>query len=76
MCGRYKMAVFNIPASPVKNTLKIDSFLGVDFTSDINEIDTRRTPEGQNFINNNGAIEKINGYKILERYVECRYNTR
>lgn len=65
MCGRYKMAVFNIPASPVKNTLKIDSFLGVDFTSDINEIDTRRTPEGQNFINNNGAIEKINGYKIL-----------
>lgn len=59
------MAVFNIPASPTKNTFKIDSFLGVDFTSDINEIDTRRTPEGQNFVNNNGAVEKINGYKIL-----------
>ena len=59
------MASFNIPASPQKNILKIESFLGVDFTSDINEIDMRRTPEGKNFINKNGSIEKINGYKVL-----------
>ena len=59
------MAVFNIPSSPEKNIFKINSFLGVDFTSDINEIDIRRTPNGKNFINNNGAIEKINGYKKI-----------
>ena len=35
------MAVFNIPSSPEKNIFKINSFLGVDFTSDINEIDIR-----------------------------------
>ena len=59
------MANFNIPAAPAKYTISIPGFLGVDFSSAINEIDKRRSPDAYNIINNNGAIEKRNGYKVL-----------
>lgn len=59
------MANFNIPSSPTRYQQNINSFLGVDYSSDINTIDKRRSPEAFNIINNNGSIEKRNGYKIL-----------
>lgn len=59
------MASFSVPAAPEKYTISIPNFLGVDFSSAINEIDKRRSPEAYNVISNNGSIEKRNGYKIL-----------
>lgn len=59
------MANFNIPASPTTYEANLTDFLGVDFSSSISDIDKRRSPNGYNFINNNGTIEKRNGYKVL-----------
>lgn len=59
------MANFNVPSSPSTYEANLTSFLGVDFSSSITEIDRRRTPNGYNFINTNGTIEKRNGYKVL-----------
>lgn len=59
------MANFNVPGSPPTYEANLSGFLGVDFSSSITDIDRRRTPNGVNFINNNGKIEKRNGYKIL-----------
>lgn len=59
------MANFNVPSSPTTYEANLTSFLGVDFSSSITEIDRRRTPNGYNFINTNGTIEKRNGYKVL-----------
>lgn len=59
------MANFKIPKSPKKYTVNLSGLLGVDFTSDMSDIDKRRCPEGYNFINKNGTIEKRNGYKVL-----------
>lgn len=59
------MANFNVPSSPATHEINLAGFLGVDFSSSITDIDRRRSPRGYNFINNNGTIEKRNGYKIL-----------
>lgn len=59
------MTTFNVPSSPTTYETILSGFLGVDFSSSITDIDKRRTPNGYNFINNNGAIEKRNGYKVL-----------
>ena len=59
------MANFNVPASPTTYESNLTGFLGVDFSSSMTEIDRRRTPDGYNFINKNGTIEKRNGYKVL-----------
>lgn len=59
------MANFNVPSSPTAYETNLSGFLGVDFSSSITDIDRRRSPRGYNFINNNGTIEKRNGYKVL-----------
>lgn len=59
------MTNFNIPVSPTKYQFNLTGFLGVDFSSSMSEIDRRRCRDGCNFINNNGTIEKRNGYKVL-----------
>lgn len=59
------MANFNVPASPDTYEVGLSGFLGVDFSSSITDIDKRRSPNGYNFINTNGTIEKRNGYKVL-----------
>lgn len=59
------MANFNVPSSPTTYEANLKGFLGVDFSSSISDIDKRRSPRGYNFINNNGTIEKRNGYKVL-----------
>ena len=59
------MASFNVPSSPTTYETNLSGFLGVDFSSSITDIDKRRSPKGYNFINNNGTIEKRNGYKVL-----------
>lgn len=59
------MKVFNVPSSPTKYEIKLGGLLGVDFSSSMSEIDKRRSPDGYNFINENGTIRKRNGYKVL-----------
>lgn len=59
------MANFNVPSSPTTYETNLSGFLGVDFSSSITDIDKRRSPDGRNFINTNGTIEKRNGYKVL-----------
>lgn len=59
------MANFNVPSSPTTYETNLSGFLGVDFSSSITDIDRRRSPNGRNFINTNGTIEKRNGYKVL-----------
>lgn len=59
------MANFNVPSSPTTYEANLTGFLGVDFSSSISDIDKRRSHRGYNFINNNGTIEKRNGYKVL-----------
>lgn len=59
------MANFSVPSSPATYEANLTGFLGVDYSSSITDIDKRRSPRGYNFINNNGTIEKRNGYKIL-----------
>ena len=59
------MASFNVPRSPKTYETNLIGLLGVDFTSSISEINNRRSPAGHDFINNDGTIEKRNGYKIL-----------
>ena len=59
------MASFSVPSSPTTYEINLSGFLGVDFSSSITDIDKRRSPKGYNFINNNGTIEKRNGYKVL-----------
>lgn len=59
------MANFSVPSSPTAYETNLSGFLGVDFSSSITDIDKRRSPRGYNFINNNGTIEKRNGYKVL-----------
>lgn len=54
------MANFNVPSSPTTYETNLTGFLGVDFSSSISDIDKRRSPNGYNFINNNGTIEKRN----------------
>lgn len=59
------MANFNVPTSPTTYEVGLSGFLGVDFSSSITDIDKRRSPNGYNFINTNGTIEKRNGFKVL-----------
>lgn len=59
------MANFNVPAAQPTYEANLSGLLGVDFSSSITDIDKRRSPKGHNFINNDGTIEKRNGYKIL-----------
>lgn len=57
--------MFNVPSSPTKYEYNLKDFMGVDFSSSMSEIDTRRSPNGYNFINESGTIKKRNGYKVL-----------
>lgn len=59
--------MYNIPSSQPKNIYKIDSFMGVDFTSSPIEVDKRRSPNAKNVINKNGFNESRNGYRILKK---------
>ncbi len=59
------MANFNVPSAPALNSLKIENFLGVDFTTEISDVDLRRSPDALNMINEEGYLEKRKGIKKL-----------
>lgn len=67
------MANFKIPNIDVEDPIIIQNFLGVDFTSDITQVNTRRSPDAYNCIKKDGYIQKRNGYKIITN-LESRIN--
>lgn len=63
------MAVFPIPASPKKNALVIDKFVGVDFTNDPSSVSQLQTPNAVNMIRDvPGKIRKCMGYHTIDKY--------
>ena len=67
------MASFNVPSSPVINTLILNNFLGVDFTTEISDVNDKRSPDSYNMINVDGYLQKRYGYK-LEKQFENKIN--
>lgn len=59
------MANFSIPSSPVLNQLKLENFLGVDFTTEITDVSLNRSPDALNMVNEDGYLEKRKGTKTL-----------
>ena len=63
------MAQFSIPAQPSRSILKIDTFLGVDYTNSPSNVDKRRTPGGENMIRDvPGKVRKCMGYETVRRF--------
>lgn len=65
------MAQFNVPSSPSKNVLSIDTFLGVDYTNNPVSVDTRKSPNGQNMIRDvPGKVRKSMGYEKIADFTD------
>lgn len=61
---------FKVPASPKRDILEIDNFLGVDLTNSGDNVDERRSPYAPNMIRDvPGKVRKRMGYKV-EAYLE------
>lgn len=55
---------FKIPASPAVQVYENDTFLGVDFTTDIGNVDDNKSPDAVNMIRSiPGKVRKRMGYK-------------
>ena len=68
------MRQFSIPAQPSRSILKIDTFLGVDYTNSPSNVDRRRTPNGENMIRDvPGKVRKCMGYETVRRF-DARVN--
>lgn len=66
------MAVnFSVPASPKKNVIEIDNFLGVDLTNTGSNIEETRSPNAPNIIRDvPGKIRKRTGYQTIKQFEE------
>lgn len=68
------MAQFNVPARPARNVLTVDTFLGVDFTSDPGSVNEYQSPYAENMIRSvPGKMEKCVGWHTVRQY-EGRVN--
>lgn len=60
------MVQFPVPAQKGRSTLAVDTFLGVDYTSDAGSVSTSMSPNGQNMIRDvPGKVRKCMGYEKL-----------
>lgn len=66
------MAVnFSVPASPKKNVIEIDNFLGVDLTNTGSNIEETRSPNAPNIIRDvPGKVRKRTGYQTIKKFDE------
>lgn len=66
------MAVsFNVPAAPKKSVMKIDTFLGADFTNSPANADDNKSPNLINMIRDvPGKIRKCMGYETVQSYTD------
>ena len=59
------MANFSIPSQVKLSQIKLENFLGVDFTTEISDVALNRSPDAINMINIDGYLEKRTGYKSI-----------
>lgn len=66
------MAVtFNVPKSPKKSVLTIDSFFGADFTNSPANIENTKSPNTVNMIRDvPGKVRKCMGYETIDTYLD------
>lgn len=63
--------MYNIPSETKKYYYEIEDFKGVDFTSSPLQVDSRRSPNAKNIINNNGFNETRHGYNVMNTIGNC-----
>ena len=62
---------FNVPKSPSRSTLTIDTFLGADFTNDPANVDIDKSPNVLNMIRDvPGKVRKSMGYKTIAEFAD------
>lgn len=59
--------MYTVPKQRELNFYEIGAFKGVDFTTSPIEVDAQRSPNAINMINNDGYIEKRNGYQVMNQ---------
>lgn len=59
------MAQFDIPKSAKIREIRLRDFLGVDFTTEISDVNLKRSPDAINMINIDGYLQKRFGYKSI-----------
>lgn len=62
------MTKFYVPASQSTSELRMNNFLGVDFTTEISDISLKRSPESVNMISVDGYLQKRYGYKAVKSF--------
>ena len=70
------MAVnFSVPASPKRNIITIDEFLGADFTNSPASADMNKSPNCENMIRDvPGKVRKCMGYELVRSYGLAQYD--
>ena len=70
------MAVnFSVPASPKRNIITIDEFLGADFTNSPASADMNKSPNCENMIRDvPGKVRKCMGYELVRSYGVAQYD--
>ena len=62
---------FNVPKSPDRSMLTIDTFLGADFTNDPANVDIDKSPNVLNMIRDvPGKVRKSMGYKTIAEFTD------
>lgn len=62
---------FNVPKSPSRSTLTIDTFLGADFTNDPANVDIDKSPNVLNMIRDvPGKVRKSMGYQTIAEFTD------
>ena len=63
------MATFEVPSSPARSSVQVDSFRGVDFTTSIENIEPSMSPNAKNMIRDAvGTVRKCMGYELVGTY--------
>ena len=63
------MARFNVPASPSRNVVKIETFKGVDLNSSPSNVEIYRSPNAPNMMRDvPGKVRKRQGYEKTAEY--------
>lgn len=66
---------FNVPASPSKNVVKIETFKGVDLNSSPSNVENYRSPNAPNMMRDvPGKVRKRQGYEKIKTYEGKRIN--
>lgn len=68
------MVQFSVPAQTGRNTLTVDSFYGVDYTSDPGSVANGMSPNGKNMVRDvPGKVRKSMGYHKIASLSGCIY---